>query len=524
MSDVTPEELMAITASRLLADHKVVFAGVGMPLLASAVARHRHAPHLTIVLEGGIIGTALLPGKLPISTNEMRAAYGAQMLTDITDIFLYAQRGFFDYGFLGAAQVDMYGNINTSVIGSMERPRVRLPGSGGANDIISLCNEVLIVTQHEPRRFVERVDFITSPGYLSGGDSRARAGLLTGRLGAVVTDLALLDFEPASRRMRLRGLQPGVSVAQVRAQTGFELLVSDEITELTPPSEEEIAIYRELRDGPVKVAAGSVMNARPARVGLMIPSSNTMMEVDFTRDLPPGMALHTARMYMEDTTPAGENRMLDEFALPAARDLGTARPDVVVFGCTSAGALRGNDYDAQLCQQISELTGAPVVSTIGAVRTAIEASGADSIGVITPYVDELNEKIKASIEADGIDVAAITGLGITDNFQIAEVSHDEIVAFAVRALGPLVAAGIIDLVFASCTNFGAMAARPAIAERLGLPVVTSNQAVLAAAVARLQALWSPPPSSTSRPAATTRRCACWPRAGRRRSSWPAGRA
>ena len=263
--DITGEELMAITASRLLADHKVVFAGVGMPLLASAVARHRHAPHLTIVLEGGIIGTSLMPGKLPISTNEMRAAYGAQMLTDITDIFLYAQRGYFDYGFLGAAQVDMYGNINTSVIGSMERPRVRLPGSGGANDIISLCNEVLIVTQHEPRRFVERVDFVTSPGYLSGGDSRARAGLMAGRLGAVVTDLALLDFEPASRRMRLCGLQPGVSIAQVREQTGFELLLSDEITELPPPSSEEIALYRELRDGPPAVAEAPGM-AEPAPV------------------------------------------------------------------------------------------------------------------------------------------------------------------------------------------------------------------------------------------------------------------
>jgi len=250
MSDVTAEELMAITASRLLADHKIVFAGVGMPLLASVVARRIHAPKLTIVLEGGIIGASLLPGKLPISTNEMRAAYGAQMLTDITDIFLYAQRGFFDYGFLGAAQVDMYGNINTSVIGSIERPRVRLPGSGGANDIISLCNEVLIVTQHEPRRFVEKVDFITSPGYLSGGRSRAAAGLACGRLGAVVTDLALLDFEPGTRRMRLRALQPGVTVGQVRDQTGFDLLVSDDISELTPPSAREIATYRELRDGP----------------------------------------------------------------------------------------------------------------------------------------------------------------------------------------------------------------------------------------------------------------------------------
>jgi glutaconate CoA-transferase subunit B len=245
---------MGISAGRLLRDHTVVFAGVGMPLLASAVARRTHAPQLTIVLEGGIIGPSLLAGKLPISTNEMRAAYGARMFTDITDLFLYAQRGYFDYGFLGAAQVDMYGNINTSVIGGLERPRVRLPGSGGANDIISLCGEVLIVTSHEPRRFVERVDFITSPGYLSGGDSRVRAGLTRGRLGAVVTDLALLDFEPASKRMRLRALQAGVTVAEVRSRTGFELLVSSDVRELAPPSAEELAIYRELRDGSPVVA------------------------------------------------------------------------------------------------------------------------------------------------------------------------------------------------------------------------------------------------------------------------------
>jgi maleate isomerase len=220
----------------------------------------------------------------------------------------------------------------------------------------------------------------------------------------------------------------------------------------------------------------------------MIPSSNTTMEVDFARDLPTGTSLHAVRMFMEDTTRAGEDRMLDEFALPAARDLGTARPDIVVFGCTSAGALRGNDYDTELCAQISELTGAPTVSTIGAVRAAIADSGAATIGVITPYVDELNERIRASIEADGIHVAAITGLGITENFAIAEVGHDKIVAFAVRTLGQLAAEGLIDLVFASCTNFGAMAARPAIAAQIGLPVITSNQAVLAAAVARLQAL------------------------------------
>lgn len=224
------------------------------------------------------------------------------------------------------------------------------------------------------------------------------------------------------------------------------------------------------------------------RLGLMIPSSNTMMEPDFAAGAGPGTTVHTARMYMEDTTAAGENRMLDEFALPAARDLGTARPHVVVFGCTSAGALRGNDYDARLCAQISELTRCPVVSTIGSVRTAVEARGATRIGVITPYLDELNEKIKASIEADGVRVVRIAGLGMTENFEIARVPGSDIVEFAASALGDLAASGAIDLAFASCTNFGAMAARTAISARLGLPVITSNQAVLEAALAQLEAV------------------------------------
>jgi glutaconate CoA-transferase subunit B len=268
VSQVPAGELMAITASRLLADHKVVFAGVGMPLVACAIARLRQAPHLTIVLEGGIIGPRLMPGCLPISTNEMRAAYGAEMLTDITDIFLFAQRGYFDYGFLGAAQIDRYGNINTSVIGSIDRPKVRLPGSGGANDIISLCTETFVVTEHQPRRFVERVDFVTSPGYLDGSDSRERAGLPFGNLGAVVTELAMLDFEQGSRRMRLRALQPGVTVAQVQANTQFKLLVADDLTELPPPSAAEREIYRLLHDGspaPPLDGVATRPTAEPAR-------------------------------------------------------------------------------------------------------------------------------------------------------------------------------------------------------------------------------------------------------------------
>jgi glutaconate CoA-transferase subunit B len=266
------DEVMAVTASRLLPDHAVVFAGVGLPLVACAIARYRQAPNLTIVLEGGIIGPALRPGFLPVSTNEMRAACGAQMLTDITDIFLFAQRGYFDYGFLGAAQVDQYGNINTSVIGSVDRPRVRLPGSGGANDIISRCNQTLLVTEHQRRRFVARADFITSPGYLNGGDSRERAGLLFGKVGAVVTDLAVLDFAPGSRRMRLRALQPGVTVAQVQEHTQFKLLTADDLDELPPLSGEEREIYRMLREGlpsPGRpgTVSGQAMEPEPALGG-----------------------------------------------------------------------------------------------------------------------------------------------------------------------------------------------------------------------------------------------------------------
>lgn len=217
------------------------------------------------------------------------------------------------------------------------------------------------------------------------------------------------------------------------------------------------------------------------RVGLLIPSSNTMMEVDFARGLPPDCTLHAGRMYLEDTTEEGENRMLDEFALSAARDLGTARPDVVIFGCTSAGALRGNDYDATLCETISAITGAPTVSTIQSVRAAIRASGARRVGVITPYVDLLNQRIKASIEADDVEVVSISGLGITENFAIARIPTDEIVEFAAAQLGSL----DIDLAFASCTNFGAVQAIPALRYRLGIPIITSNQAVLDATVSLL---------------------------------------
>ncbi len=233
-------------AARQLAGVASLFAGVGIPLLAAALAQKTHAPDLTIVVEGGSIGPEVIPGRLPISTNEMRVAHRARMLPGITDIFLFAQRGFLDVGFVGGAQIDRYGNLNSSVLGGYERPKVRLPGSGGANDIISLCRRVMVVTMHERRRFVPQVDFVTSPGFLGGGDARRKAGLLFGRVSRVVTHLAILDFEEDSKAMRLEALHPGVTVADVQEHTGFELLIPERIATTEAPTERELAVLRSL--------------------------------------------------------------------------------------------------------------------------------------------------------------------------------------------------------------------------------------------------------------------------------------
>jgi len=244
---VSANELLAVMGSRELKDNSTVFAGVGAPMLASGLAQRMHAPLLTMVIEGGIVGPRWKPGSLPISTNEMRAAYRAQMLPGITEAFLLAQRGFLDVGFIGGAQIDRHGNLNTTAIGgSYDRPKVRLPGSGGANDIISLCRSVIILTVHERRRFSDALDFVTSPGWLTGGDARRKSGLLFGGVGRVVTTLGVFGFDAESRHMRLEALHTGVTVDEVKANTGFEVLVSDALTTTKPPTDEELGILRAL--------------------------------------------------------------------------------------------------------------------------------------------------------------------------------------------------------------------------------------------------------------------------------------
>jgi glutaconate CoA-transferase subunit B len=240
----TVAEHLAAMGSRQLKDRTAVFAGVGVPLLAAVLAQKTHAPRLTIVVEGGVIGTQVAPGRLPISTNEMRGARRAIMVPNITDTFLFAQRGFIDYGFLGGAQIDRYGNLNTTALGTYDRPKVRLPGSGGAADIIALCREILVLTFHERRRFVDKVDFITSPANLQGGGSRRKAGLIFGRVSRVVTNLGILGFDEGTGAMRLEALHPGVTVDDVRKNTGFELIVPSRLETTEPPTNTELEILR----------------------------------------------------------------------------------------------------------------------------------------------------------------------------------------------------------------------------------------------------------------------------------------
>src|SRR6516225_11353845 len=175
----TASELLAVMSARLLCDGQVVFAGVGIPLLAATLAQRLHAPGLTILFEGGVIGAFIEPGKLPPSTNEQRCTRRANMVLGSTEVLLLLQRGYVDIGFIGGAQIDQYGNLNSSFIGDPQHPATRLPGTGGGNDIASLT-QMIVAMKHEKRRFVNRVDFVTSPGFLSGEESRRAAGLTTG--------------------------------------------------------------------------------------------------------------------------------------------------------------------------------------------------------------------------------------------------------------------------------------------------------------------------------------------------------
>lgn len=236
-------ELMTINAARLLRNGDVVFVGVGLPNLACNLARRTHAPNLVMIYEAGVIGAQ--PARLPLSIGDPTLVSGALAVCSMYDIFaFYLQRGNVDVGFLGGAQIDRFGNINATVIGPYEQPKVRLPGSGGSMEIAAWANRCYILTPHQKRRFPEKLDFRTSAGFLGGRAERQAAHLRGGGPLAVVTDLGVLEPDE-SGELVLTALHPGATAEQARENTGWELKIAPSLRQTPPPGEEELRILRE---------------------------------------------------------------------------------------------------------------------------------------------------------------------------------------------------------------------------------------------------------------------------------------
>jgi glutaconate CoA-transferase subunit B len=241
----TAAELLTILSARQLCDGQVVFAGVGIPLLAATLAQRLRCPGLTILFEGGVIGAFIEPGKLPPSTNDQRCTIRANMVLGSAEVLLLIQLGYVDLGFMGGAQIYQYGNLNSSFIGDPRNPKTRLPGTGGGNDIASLA-KMIVAMKHEKRRFVEHVDFITSPGFLEGGQTRRASGLLAGGMFRVVTDLAVFGFDEEKGRMQVISLNPGVTREHLQDNTGFALEFATHPGVTEPPTDHELKVLREL--------------------------------------------------------------------------------------------------------------------------------------------------------------------------------------------------------------------------------------------------------------------------------------
>jgi acyl CoA:acetate/3-ketoacid CoA transferase beta subunit len=241
----TSTELLACVAARLLEPGKSVFVGTGLPMIAAMLAQRTHAPGLLIIFEAGGIGPQV--PVLPISVGDSRTFHRAVAASSMHDVMSISQAGYLDFGFLGAAQIDRYGNINTTVIGDYQDPVVRLPGSGGANDVGSFCHRTIIVMRQDERKFVEKVDFITTPGYLSGPGERERAGL-PARSGPyrVITQLGVYGFDETSCEMTLVSLHPGVTLGEVQANSSLRLRLADPLGRTDPPSPEDRRVLREI--------------------------------------------------------------------------------------------------------------------------------------------------------------------------------------------------------------------------------------------------------------------------------------
>ena len=246
-TDYTPVELLSTVAARLLEDGSTVMVGTGMPMLAAMLAQRTHAPNLTLIYEAGGIGAE--SPRLPVSVGDERTFHRGFQAAGMHDVMSYGQAGHIDYGFLGGAQLDRYGNLNSTVIGDWESPTVRFPGSGGANDIGSWAWQTIIAMQQREETFVEELDFRTTPGYLDGPENREEAGLPadTGPY-RVITQLGLYGFDEDTRELTLLSLHPGVTVEEVQDASGFEIAVADDLDESPTPTAEELRLLREELD------------------------------------------------------------------------------------------------------------------------------------------------------------------------------------------------------------------------------------------------------------------------------------
>lgn len=237
-------EYLAFTGATMLEDRKSVFVGTGLPIIATMLAQKTNAPNLLAIFEAGGIGP-ILP-ELPISVGDSRTYYKGIAASSMHDVMSLAQAGYIDYGFLGAAQMDVYGNINTTVIGNHDLPQVRLPGSGGANDVGSFSRRLIIIIVNQSKRtFVKKVDFLTTPGYLDGPGSRESAGLPRGSGPyRVITQLGIYGFDNKTKKLELISLHPGISLEEVKENSGFEIIIPDEIHISSEPAEQHLMILR----------------------------------------------------------------------------------------------------------------------------------------------------------------------------------------------------------------------------------------------------------------------------------------
>jgi len=246
VTDWTPDEMMAIAAARRLRDGTVCFVGIGLPSLAANLARATHAPGCVLIYESGTIGAR--PTVLPLSIGDGELAETALSVVSVPEIFSYwLQGGRIDVGFLGAAQIDRYGNLNSTVIGDYDHPKVRLPGAGGAPEIAASCRETFVLLRQTARAFVERLDFRSSVGYGDGPGEREQLGLPGRGVTVVVTDLGVLEPHPETAELVLTHVHPGVDPAQAVEATGWPLELTDDVRETEPPTPAELTALRGLR-------------------------------------------------------------------------------------------------------------------------------------------------------------------------------------------------------------------------------------------------------------------------------------